>query len=332
MSSSSHIVNMARQEPIGCIEISVKGKWVTVPALLVSGVNIVVTGTWLKRAVIEAEEWLETEVKDPESCVRALKLAHSTALKADIFTFVQKLPETSPRYAYPMEWQSVAAIGVTTFKDWWDKLPQETRKNVRRADKRGVVVTVRPLDDTLIAGIVDVNNDSAVRQDIPFVHYGKTLEQVRKDQSSFLARSEFICAYLGNELIGFIKLVYRGQVASILQILPKASRQDKRPANAMIAKAIECCEKRGMSYLTYGMMNYGNKRDSSLREFKLRNGFREILVPRFYIPLTTWGSLCVALKLHRGMHGVLPGWAIASAVKVRGQLYAFRRKWAGVAQ
>src|SRR5437773_2109408 len=80
--------------------------------------------------------------------------------------------------------------------------------------------------------------------------------KVKKDQSSFLDRSDFICAHLADELIGFLKLVYRGETASILQLLPKASHNDKRPANALVAKAVERCEARAVSYLTYGMFNY----------------------------------------------------------------------------
>ena len=43
-----------------------------------------------------------------------------------------------------------------------------------------------------------------------------------RDQADFLDRSDYICAYLGRELIGIVKLVYRGDVASILTFLPKA--------------------------------------------------------------------------------------------------------------
>ena len=308
------------------IEVSIKGKWFTVPALTVNGKYLIVRGKWIRKAIVEAEEWLETEVEDPESCVKALKAQHIPELRADIFTFTQKLPATSPRYDYPMEWHSVAAVRISSFKKWWDDVPQETRKNVRRSQKRNVVVAVKKLDDELIRGIVEVNNDSPVRQKQPFAHYGKTFEQVRRDQSSFLDRSDFICAYLGNELIGFMKVVYRGQVASILQMLPRASHSDKRPANALIAKAIEICEAKGVSYLTYGMFSYGNKRDSSLLSFKTRNGFKEILVPRFYIPLTPWGALCLKLKLHRGLLGVLPPIAITAGVKARAGWYALKDK------
>ena len=174
------------------IEISVRGKWVTVPMLSVEGTNIIVTGKWLKTALVAAEEWLETELENPESCVSKLKEQESGTLNADIFTFTQKIPGSLPKYLYPMESDSIAAVHLMSFKDWWDKLPQESRKNVRRSQKRGVVVTVRNLDEDLIKGIIGVNNDSPVRQGRPYAHYGKTFDQVKKDQSSYLDRSAFV--------------------------------------------------------------------------------------------------------------------------------------------
>ncbi len=307
------------------VEISVKGKWSRVPALHIDGNFLVLRGRWLKIAVVHNEEWLESEIRDPEFCVKKLKEQRSGALRADIFTFSQKPPATLPKHKYPMVWDSVAAIRLTGFKDWWEKLPQETRKNVRRSQKRGVVVTVRELDDALVRGLVELNNDSRLRQGARFVHYGKTFDQVMKDQSTYLDRSDFICAYLGSELVGFMKLVYGGQTASILQFLPKASHSDKRPANALLAKAVELCEAKGVACLVYGKFNYGNKRESSLREFKVRNGFGEILIPRFYVPLTEWGALCMKLGLHRGLLGILPHSLIKTGVNVRKQWYNFRQ-------
>ena len=167
-----------------------------------------------------------------------------------------------------MEWDSIAALRANSFREWWEKLPQEGRKNVRRSQKRGVAIGVKPFDDKLIRAIREVNNDSPVRQKVRNVHYGKTLDQVKKDYSSFLDRSDFICANLGSEVIGFVKLVYRGEIASILQLLPKASRNDVRPANALLAKAVELCEAKGISYLTYGKYRYGNQGKTSLMDFK----------------------------------------------------------------
>ncbi len=62
-----------------------------------------------------------------------------------------------PQYAYPRELESIAAIHVTRFKDWWDKLSSVTRKNVRRAEKRGVVTKIVEFSDQLVRDIVEFN-------------------------------------------------------------------------------------------------------------------------------------------------------------------------------
>ncbi len=220
-----------------------------------------------------------------------------------------------------MELESIAVARIGSFKDWWDGLPQESRKNVRRSQKRGVVISRQDFGDELIRGIADVQNECPVRQGRRYPHYGKTFEQVKRDHSGFIDRSDFICAHFKGELIGFLKVVYRGEVASILQLNSKASHFNKRPANALLAKAVEGCWARGAAYLTYGRFNYGNKGDHSLREFKTRNGFEEMLVPRFYVPLTAWGRLCVRAKLYRGLLEILPHSVIATLVTARAKWY-----------
>jgi hypothetical protein len=303
------------------IEISVRGQWITVPVIHVNGAVIVVNGRHLQVATVHDEEWLEGEIADPEACVERLKERHSPGWRADIFTFTQKLPSTVPIYAYPMEWDSVAAIRLSTLNDWWVNLPQESRKNVRRSKRRGVEVSVQGLNGALLCGIAAVNDDSFMRQGRPNAHYRKTLEQVLRDHISFLDRSDFVCAYAGQELIGYVKVVYRGNVASILNLAVKVSQYDKRPANALLAGTVELCTARQIQYLTYGKYNYGNKRGDSLSEFKRRNGFEEILVPRYYIPLTRWGAFAMKLGLHRGVVGMLPTTVVTIGTRVRARWY-----------
>ena len=305
-------------------EISMKGKRVNVPSMAVNGDMIVVTGKVIKMAAVHDEIWAENEVEHPERCIKALMSVDTKTPQADIFTFTQKPTSTILKYSFSYDLESIAAIHLTSFKEWWERLPQESRKNVRRSQKRGVVVKVKEFDDELIHGIVDVNNDSPVRQGRSYSHYGKSFDQVKKDHSAFIERSDFICAYHGSEIIGFLKIVYRGNVASILQLAPKLSQSDMRPANAMLAKAIEQCEARGVSCVTYGLFNYGNKKDTPLREFKVRNGFGEILIPRYYVPLTTWGAVCVRTKLYRGLIGILPQFIIVFIVGVRAKMYNMR--------
>ena len=129
---------------------------------------------------------------------------------------------------------------------------------------------------------------------------------VRQDLATYLDRSDFIGAYLGEELIGFLKMVYVDDTATIFHIISMDEHYDKRPQNALIAKAAEVCEQKGISHLIYGKFIYGNKRRSSLVEFKRRNGFQQVNFPRYYIPLTPLGDLFVRLRLYRGFSGLVP--------------------------
>src|ERR1700761_1810977 len=115
----------------GRIEISVLGKWVEAPALRVNDQTIIVRGKWIKMAALHNEDWIEDELLDPTGCAAMLK-KNSAQIRADILCFSQKVPETVPRYRFAMETRSIAVAEVARFKAWWEKLPQETRKNVRR--------------------------------------------------------------------------------------------------------------------------------------------------------------------------------------------------------
>jgi hypothetical protein len=305
------------------IEISVRGRWVRSPALEINSQIFVITGTWIKSATVHDEEWLEAEVINPEDCVNQLR-EQGSGLRPDLFSFTQKVSATVPRHPFPMEWDSLAAARITTWQKWWEQLPRETRKNVRRSEKRGVKIAREDFSDQLVGEILEIQNECLVRQGRRYQHYGKSFDQVKRDHSGFAERSDFICARFNNELIGFLKLVHRGDVASIMQLNSKVAHYDKRPANALLAKAVEICEAKGVSYLTYGRFNYGNKDDSGLRDFKIRNGFENVRVPRYYVPLTPWGNICVKAKLYRGLHQILPSSVIKVAVSIRAKWYTFR--------
>ena len=226
--------------------------------------------------------------------------------KPDIFQFAQDFTDAKPRFDYPMEWDNAAAAATRSYDDWWNRLPQETRKNVRRAARRGVLVRLAKFDDELVKGIKAIYDETPFRQGKRFWHFGKDLEKVKRENSTYLERSEFIGAYYKDELIGFVKLVYVSGAARIMQILSKNSHYDKRPMNALIAKAVELCQERGVSHLVYSQFTFGHKKDSQLTEFKRRNGFEELLFPRYYVPLTFKGQIAIRINLHRGRFGMLP--------------------------
>ena len=315
---------MGAQAAAEIIEISVKGKWVHVPALMCGDCSIIVTGKSIKIARVHDEAWLETELADPAHCVEMLR---ATRRDCDLLTFTQLPPGRAPEYDYYTEPDSIAAVKLNSFKEWWEGLPQETRKNVRRAEKRGVRVRVEPFDDELVKKLVEINNSSPVRQGRPYHHYGKSFEQTKKDHISFVERSDFICAYCEDEVIGYLKVVYRGKVASVLNLCTKDNHQDKRPANALLKVAVERCAEKGITCFTYGMFNYGNKRDTPITVFKMRHGFEEVLVPRYFVPLSLRGKLLLKLGLHRGMLGILPNRMIQIGLEARTKSYSLYRNF-----
>jgi hypothetical protein len=305
------------------IEIRIAGKTMYVPSADVCGQTVVVTGGWLRTAAVKDEELVEKQVvEDPIEFVQQLK---KSRLRADILTFAQKLPEITPKYHYNFEWDNLAVIPIISFEDWWEKrLSQETRKNVRRSAKRGVVVRPVEFNDELVKGIHEIYNESRIRQGVPFRHYGKDFETIKREMATYLDRSEFQGAYLGQELIGFTKMVYVERNASIIHIISKMEHHDKRPMNALVAGAVKGCERKNMQFLVYRKYVYSGNTDSSLTEFKRRNGFEEIKFPRYYLPLNAKGTLAIKAGLHKGLQRLVPGPMMKILRDVRSRYYRNR--------
>jgi len=261
---------------------------------------------------------------DPESAISALRISNT---RADLFTFLQKLPETSPQYTYPFEWDNLAVLPISMFDHWWTRqVDAKTRNMVRRGEKKGVVIREVPFDGNLVRGIWEIYNECPVRQGRPFPHYGKNVETVSKMSATFLESSIFIGAFLDDQLIGFVKLTIdetRSQ-AGVMHILGMIQHRDKAPTNALIAQAVHSCADRGISRLVYANFGYGKKVKSSLSDFKKNNGFQRVDVPRYYVPLTQWGTLAFRLGLHRRFAERLPEPVAAKLRELRNRWYQHR--------
>jgi hypothetical protein len=266
--------------------------------------EIKVQGKVLRIARLHGDKYRFLE--KPEPVIEGLR---KCGARVDLFTFMQRLPETSPKYAYPMEWDNFAALPITTFDHWWtEQIDNKTRNMARKAEKKGAVIREVPFDDSLVRGIQEVYSESRVRQGMQNAHYGKDFESVFREEATHLASSIFIGAFLGDSLIGFVKLVYdeTGTQAGLMNIVSMVRHRDKAPTNALIAQAVRSCAERGIRYLVYSNFAYGKKQRSSLSDFKEHNGFQKIDVPRYYIPLTSVGRVALGLRLHHGFSQFVP--------------------------
>src|SRR5271163_4774263 len=284
----------------------------------VCGKDIRVQGRLIRIAEIDGDKYNFPD--DPELILAGLRKCGE---RIDLFTFWQRLPETTPKYAYAMEWDNLAVLPVSTFDHWWNQqIRSFPRNRARQAEKKGVVLREVACDEALIQGICAIYNETPYRQGKRFPHYGMTVERARGYAGTFLDRSIYVGAFVGDTMIGFIKLVMdesRTQ-ACLVHILSMLQHKDKAPTNALIAQAVRVCADRGIKLLVYEKFAYGKKRSDSLSHFKEVNGFERVDLPRYYVPLTSLGRVALRMGLHHRLADRIPE---ATAAKLR----ELRKAW-----
>jgi hypothetical protein len=289
--------NSLPQTDIYMKQTVIDGKTVNLDCAAIDGQTYSVT-RGLVRVMSLEDDWYE-DVSDPASVIAALNNSDN---RADIFTFWQRLPDTEPKYSYPMELDSIAALPIKSYSFWWEKqIERKARNKIRKAQKNGVVVKPAMFDDRFVQGMTSIFNETPIRQGRRYLHYGKDFETIKREFSRFLFREEIFGAYLGEELVGFIMLADAENYAYLGQIVSKIAHRDLAPNNALLAKAVERCAQRGIPYLAYALWL-----DDSLGDFKRSNGFQKFDLPRYFVPLTRKGEWALKLRLHRGWKAALP--------------------------
>ncbi|HEY3707151.1 MAG TPA: hypothetical protein VGL22_18970 [Terracidiphilus sp.] len=284
----------------------------------VAGSDIRILGRRLRTAKLEAEFY--HFLSDPERVIAALR---GLPNGPDLFTFIQGAADPAPSFKYHMEWDNLALIPVSSFEHWWTKqLDSKARNQMRLAEKKGVVLREAPFNDELVRGIQKIYNETRIRQGRPFPHFGKDFETIYREEATFLEHSIFLGAYLGDELIGFIKLVMDEQKtqAGMMNILSLINQRDKAPNNALIAEAVRVCAARGIPNLVYFRFVHGKRERDGISDFKTNCGFRRVDVPRYYVPLTLWGHAALRLGLHNRLRDRIPE-------PVAERLRELKKKW-----
>jgi hypothetical protein len=292
--------------------------------MMIRGTEIEYSGRLLRVARLAADGY--DFVDDPEPLLEDLR---KSSPRVDLFTFTQGLSNLSPKYKYPIEWDNFAALPVTTFDNWWNhQIRSYPRNRARQAEKRGLVLREVPFNDALVYGIWKVYNECTVRQGRPFRHFGKDLETVYKEEATFLESSIFIGAFQGDELVGFVKLMWdrhRTQ-ANLMNIISMIRHKDKAPTNALIAQSVRACAERNIQYLVYQSFVYGKKKPDSVSHFKEINGFQRIDVPRYNVPLTALGETALRLGLHHRIMEYFPEALVSKVRDARNRWYNRRLK------
>src|SRR5580698_3266872 len=98
--------------------------------------DLVVGGRLCRVARMDADDY--KFLPDPESVIAALR---ASKVKADVFTFLPKLPETEVKYPYPYEMDNMAVLPITTFDNWWMKqIGSTARNNATQAEQKALPI------------------------------------------------------------------------------------------------------------------------------------------------------------------------------------------------
>ena len=157
----------------------------------------------------------------------------------DIFKFLERswcCKIQNPKKSWAKSDDNVALFHVKNYDEWWKSIDKKTRNIIRKAEKSGISTSIAQPDEKLAEGIWKIWNETPIRQDRGFPHYGTSLEEVRKILR-LMQNCTHIGAYLQGELVGFIQLVHGDNITIISQILSMQKHRDKAINNASNCKS-----------------------------------------------------------------------------------------------
>jgi hypothetical protein len=281
--------------------------------MLIGKTEISVSGRVLKIAKLR-HEWFEY-LDQPAAFIEAVKQARI----ADILTFLQETHYERPPLPFQKETASISVLTFKNFDVWWKEMNGKARNQVRKAQKSGVELRVIQADDDFVRGVQVIYNESPLRQNRKFTHYGKDLATIKDDLGSFPERSIFVGAYHEGRLIGFVKLFEGNQILRIIHIIATFVDRDKCPMDALIAKSVEIASQKNILHL-----HYGDWAHRGLGAFRVKFGFGRHDCVRYFVPINARGALALKLGLHHPLRERLPqGWR-DRLVEARGKWYDWR--------
>lgn len=282
--------------------------------MTVEGKLIVVRGNFPRIASLR-HEWCDF-LDDPPGAIADLK---AKGLRADVFTYVDDLNSPNPDFGYANAPLGIAVLRLTNFDTWWNGIGFKARNKIRKGQKSGVDVRIVQLDDAFATGVEAIYNESPIRQGRKFYHYGKRMDAIKEELSSFIDRSILLGAYLDGKLVGFTKLFQGDNVLRTVHIIATLQHREKCVMDIMMSKAVELCCQRGVANL-----HYGSWTDGGVGAFRTKHDFQRVDTVRYFIPLTPAGKIALALGLHVPLRARIPSDWADPLLRLRGQINELR--------
>lgn len=224
--------------------------------------------------------------------------------RIDVFTFLERkwcYKVEDPAETWVKATDNIALLHITDHQEWLRIIGKKTRNMIRKAEKSGIRTEISEPNEVLAKGMWKIYNETPIRQERAFPHYGISLDSILKGLAS-TRNATYVGAYMQNELVGFVQLIHGDKITLISQILSLQKHWDKSLNNGLIDKTIEVSADRHKQWIMYGRM--GNH--PSLDRFKQSNGFNQFALTRYYVPITGKGKMAIRLGLQKEIKDSLP--------------------------
>src|SRR5580698_389654 len=107
----------------------------------VNGKAISIRGRFVRIARLDGDKY--HFIDDPMPFLDRLQ---HCGTRIDLFTFMQKVDEPTPKFNYPMELDNLAVLPVSTYDHWLkQQIRSLPRNRTRQAEKKGVTFREVPL-------------------------------------------------------------------------------------------------------------------------------------------------------------------------------------------
>jgi hypothetical protein len=280
-----------------------KGKEIPIYKTNYNNIEIIIRGKFLKYAYPINNGMVE--IFDPKNVIEYFD--NMKNIRVDYFQFMQKIPNSKAVFKYYFVYDNLAAIPIESYSQWWSKqINGKTRNMVRKSKKSGIEIKSVNFDKFFVENVHTIFNESPVRQGKKFWHFGKSIEVINRQLSVDSKSHTYLGAFYKNEMIGFAGIRRVDDIGFLGQIISMIKHRDKAPNNALIDHSVLFCEKNNINYLIYDKFDYGKGGSDTLKRFKKDNGFQKYELPKYFLPITSFGKFVCDHKLHLNFTDFIP--------------------------
>jgi hypothetical protein len=191
----------------------------------------------------------------------------------------------------------IALLQFDSYDHWLSRLNKDTRYEIRKSRKMIQTRIIERATKPEAEQIVGLYTESPFREGRYFAEYSAWTAEKLLGKDLTDRRQLSVVAVYENQVVGFAKTIFNGQVAVVGTMLSSLSIRKKvrGVSNALLSAQIEALSQKGIRFLVYGKLDVL----AGLDRFKASHGFTGATVIYSYVTLTPKGRLLAGLGMYQ---------------------------------